>query len=62
MNDHDSFAAAISKITGLLAIWFASVNLASAQIMVSIVSGLAVGAYSVLKFVSLWRREFSKKG
>ena len=60
-NDHDSFLTVLAKTVGLGLLWLGGVKLADVQVLVGICSGLAVGAYAVLQFIALWRREFRGK-
>lgn len=55
----DTLSRAMSRILGLFVLWLGTVKLADIQVLISIFSGLAVCAYSVLKCVALWRHEFN---
>lgn len=61
MDQHQDIVSTITKVLALGLAWFGSVKLGDVQTLVAIISGLAVGAYAVLQFISLWRREFRDK-
>lgn len=48
-TDHESTAGSILKILAVIAAWFASWKLGDVQVMVAILSGLAVLAYTLVK-------------
>lgn len=61
MEQHSDILSTVTKVLALALAWFGSVKLGDVQTMVAIISGLAVGSYAALQFVSLWRREFRDK-
>ncbi len=60
-SNDESYLREIGRVLGLALLWLGTVKLADVQILVSIFSGLAVAAYSVLRLIALWRQDFSKK-
>lgn len=54
-NDHDTASAIVMKTLVLIAAWFGTIKLADVQLMVSILSGLAVFVVAVLNARKLMR-------
>lgn len=60
-QDHDSAATVVSKVITVVLLWVGGIKLGDIQAVVGILSGLAVGAYALLQFIALWKREFKGK-
>lgn len=62
MNEHhDSIWIAIAKAIGWFAAWFTTVKIADVQVMVSILSGLLVGALAAANFYVTWRDKIRRR-
>jgi ribose/xylose/arabinose/galactoside ABC-type transport system permease subunit len=55
--DHESTAGSVLKIIAVIAAWFASWKLGDVQVVVAILSGLAVLAYTAVKTYFLIRNK-----